>query len=344
MYDARKLKPTIKVNDSTVECPVSGCHNVVSRQRKRFQRLEEFMCPKHRIYISPSTFEYSERQDNILWNEKQDLELLFDRIASVKRETNRIARDNSEDAVTWNIFRYLEKQKLLKPLLSKISGYEVLNPEIIYWSYCQSENSAWSELRKARHEFETNPEKGSEPDIIIKAKNTLFLIEAKLNAKNETTPSSNSPQVEERYTKGGNNCYKIIFKSEFKAVAVTDKKYELLRFWLLGSWIAHNLNVNYFLINLVPSQKEQTIETTFGKHIIEEPETENQKRTFRRVTWEDIYNFILSTKQTSYETKTILDYFRNKTIGYNSKRILQRAFSIQTQTNPKPTRKLRENK
>ena len=68
---------------------------------------------------------------------------------------------------------------------------------------------------------------------------------------------------------------------------------------------------------------------------IEEPETERQKRTFGRVTWEDIYNFILSTKETSYETKAILDYFRHKTIGYASNGILQRAFSIQTQTDPK---------
>jgi hypothetical protein len=329
MYDATTLKPAIIITESTVECPVSGCNHVVSRQRKRFQRLEKFMCPEHRIYISPSTFEYNERLNNILWKERPDLELLFNRIGIVKREINRIARDNSEDAVTWNIFRYLEKQKLLKPLLSKIAGYVVVNPEIIYWSYCQSENSIWSELHKAHLEFETNPEKGSEPDVIIQAKNALFLIEAKLNAKNETTPSSNSPQVEERYTKGGNNWYRTIFNSEFKAVAVTNKKYELLRFWLLGSWIARNLNVNYFLINLVPSQKEQTIKTAFGKHIIEEQRTGNQKRAFKRITWEGIYNFILSiTKEPSFESKAILDYFRYKTVGYDSNGILQKAFSI----------------
>jgi hypothetical protein len=43
---------------------------------------------------------------------------------------------------------------------------------------------------------------------------------------------------------------------------------------------------------------------------------------------EKIYNFILSNKETSHESKALLDYFRYKTIGYNSNRILQRAFSV----------------
>lgn len=328
MYDATKLKPVITVSESIVECPVSGCGNHVPRQRKRFQRIEKFMCPEHSIYISPSTFEYQNQCDNILWKENQDLELLFNQIASVKRDSHRISRDNSEDAVTWNIFRYLEKQNLLQPFLSKIAGYLIVDPEIIYWSYCQSENSIWSELKKARLEFETNPEKGSEPDVIVLAKNALFLIEAKLNAKNETTPRSKSPQVEEQYTKGGNNWYTTVFSSKFQAVATKYKKYELLRFWLLGSWIANNLNVNFFLISLVPSQKEQTIEPAFRKHIIEAHNREKQNRAFLRVTWENIYEFILQTKEMSTEKQTILEYFRQKTIGYSYDGILQKAFSI----------------
>jgi hypothetical protein len=217
---------------------------------------------------------------------------------------------------------------LLQPFLSKIAGYSVDDPEIIYWSYCQSENSIWSELKKARLEFETNPEKGSEPDVIILAKNALFLIEAKLNAKNETTSSSSNPKVEEQYTRGGNNWYTSVFSSKFQAVAITYKKYELLRFWLLGSWIAHNLNVNFFLISLVPSQKEQTIESAFRKHIIEAQNRENKNRAFLRITWENMYDFILQTKEMSTEKQAILEYFRHKTVGYSSDGNLQRAFSI----------------
>ena len=62
-----------------------------------------FKCPKHNIYISPTTFEYQSELDNLLWKDEADLDLL-DRTKGVKRES-RIARDRSEDAVTWNVFR-----------------------------------------------------------------------------------------------------------------------------------------------------------------------------------------------------------------------------------------------
>jgi hypothetical protein len=83
------------------------CSEKVERQSGFFTREERFKCPKHNIYISPSTFEYQSELDNLLWKDKADLDLLK-RIKSVKREC-RIARDNSEDAVTWNVFRFLEK-------------------------------------------------------------------------------------------------------------------------------------------------------------------------------------------------------------------------------------------
>jgi hypothetical protein len=49
---------------------------------------------------------------------------------------------------------------------------------------------------------------------------------------------------------------------------------------------------------------------------------------FKRINWEDIYRLILSAKETSYDNHVILDYFRNKTIGYDGSGILQRAFSV----------------
>ena len=326
VFNATSLKQKIAVTQSTVECPVIGCCHIVNRQRNTFQALEEFKCQTHGIYISPSTFEYSNKLDNILWKDKQDINLL-NQICTVKRESNRLARDNSEDAVTWNVFRYLEKHSL-KLLMSNIAGYAVENPEVIYWSYCQPEKALWSELKRARLEFETNPDKGSEPDLIIRANNALFFIEAKVNANNETAPSSNNPQVEERYTKGGNNWYSQVLNTGYQEVAIKAKKYELLRFWLLGSWIAHNLKVNFFLVNLVPQQKEQNIVSAFGKYTIPEGTTGNQGRIFRRLTWEHVYNLFASESETLPDKKTILHYLENKSAGYDRNGFLQKAFTI----------------
>jgi hypothetical protein len=319
MFGRNELKSALRVTENSVECPVRSCKTIVQRQRRRFQRLDKFLCLEHAIYISPSTFEYKKQTENLLWKDESDLDLLK-RIAIVKRES-RIARDNSEDAVTWNVFRFLEKENLLSRYLSMLSKKEVRNPEIVYWSYSQSEKDAWSELVQARKEFELKPQKGSEPDIIIKSDETLFVIEAKLNARNNTEPSSKDPLVKKKYVNGGCEWYQDVFKSNFETVAISDRKYELLRFWLLGSWMAQNQRLNLNLVNLVPSEREKDIETQFRKHI-----KEDTNRTFLRSTWEDIYRLIQEID--NRKKYLMLDYFRNKTVGYDRKRNLQRAFSV----------------
>jgi len=321
VFGLRDLKNTIKITEKSVECPVKGCDTTVQRQRKFFRRQEEFKCLKHNIYISPSTFEYENTLDNLLWVDAANRDLLFTRIGRVKRES-RISRNNSEDAVTWNIFRFLEKSKLLSGFLTNLTACTVENLEVIYWSYSQSENRTWSFMEEARQEFETNPEKGSEPDIIIKNSNALLFIECKLTANNNTVIRSRNHDVKQKYIGGGDRWYSQVFSSDFDTVAFKEKKYELLRFWLIGSWIAVCQNLNFYLINLVPLARENTGEEAFQKHI-----RQTQQRRFMRTTWEDVYHFIKNSKSESQDKLLVMRYLENKTIGYRSGG-LQKAFSI----------------
>ena len=103
-----------------VLCPVKGCSKQVERQRGQYQKVEAYKCLNHDIYISPSTFEYENYESNLLCSDS-DEKALLESIFSEKRE-NRMAREKSEDAVTWNVFRYLEKKDLLKPFLDSISS------------------------------------------------------------------------------------------------------------------------------------------------------------------------------------------------------------------------------
>ena len=302
---------------------MKGCREKVARQRKSFKPQEKFKCPKHNIYISPSTFEYQSELDNILWRNKADLQL-FERVKRVKRES-RIARDNSEDAVTWNVFRFLESNRLLSGLLAELTDSVVKSPEIIYWSYSQSQQAPWSRLQRARKEFETRPQKGSEPDIIVKSDSALFFVEAKLTANNDTICKSRNPKVQKKYETGGDRWYKRVLRSNFETVAISEKKYELLRFWLIGSRIAERLQSNFCLVNLVLSEREKEIERIFGRHI-----KEDQHRRFTRITWEDIYVCILNNTSSSGDRDIIKRYFENKTLGYDGNRKLQKAFSIST--------------
>lgn len=102
-------------------------------------------------------------------------------------------------------------------------------------------------------------------------------------------------------------------------MAIAEEKYELTRFWLLGTWIAKELGLDFWLVNLVLKGEEEGIEATFKKHIKEGPE-----RQFKRMTWEEIYEFIPTRKKNA---EAMLGFFENKTFRYAGGR-LEKAFSI----------------
>lgn len=321
MFGFKELKPKICVGENTVDCPVNDCKEKVDRQRHKFRREGRFKCPKHHIFVSPSTFEYGDDKNNLLWKARDDVELL-ENIFREKRE-GRMARDNSEDAVTWNVFRFLEKNTLINSLLSKVAGEGANSSELIYWSYSQKQKETWDELNKARVEFEEKKGGGSEPDLIIKTDKALFFIEAKFTSGNDTP--SDKKQIEEkinnpkRYKTGGDNWFGKIFKSTYEQV-VSEQKYALLRFWLLGTWIAQKLGLKFYLVNLTLADKEKDIEEKFKKHI-----KEDKNKKFFRVTWEGIYEYV-STAADSSDKQAMLDYFKNKSVYKN--RTLQKAFSV----------------
>jgi len=318
MFGVEELKEKIEITESTVECPIKGCSEKVERWRRFSKNKDKFRCRKHNILISPSTFKYPSELDNLLWKEQIDLELL-EKIGAAKRES-RMAWDNSEDAVSWNVFRFLEKNGLIEGFLGLITGIALKSSEVMYWSYSQRENASWSELNKARKESGEEIKRSSEPDIIVKTHNALFFIEAKLIAGNETVPSDMSNA--KKYETGGDNWFSEVFGSDYKTVAIVEKKYELLRFWLLGTWIAKQQNLDFYLINLVLSKREADIETAFKKYIME-----NQRRKFLRVAWETIYQYI--SKSLSKDKDIMIRYFKNKTIGYDGNGRLQKAFSME---------------
>lgn len=315
MYSFKDLKPYIKIIENSVECPIKDCKETVERQRKKFKKEEMYKCPIHKIYISPSTFEYEFERDNLLWYNNVD-EDLFNKIKKEKRES-RIARDNSEDALTWNVMRFLEKQDLLKGFLSEISKKIITETELILWSYSPKENKTWSLLKAARKEFEGTESGGSEPDIIILTDKVLYIFEAKLTATNKTKPTNSSNK--KKYETGGHNLFKQIFKCDYQSVV--SERYELMRFWLLGSWIAIKLGVDFELHSLICESKEKQLKNDFGNLIIETSE-----RKFYRTTWEQIYNYILKTNN-EHEKQIMIDYFQNKTVGYSKGKLIK-AFNL----------------
>jgi hypothetical protein len=192
----------------------------------------------------------------------------------------------------------------------------------MYWSYSQEAHGAWSELNETRKEFGENLQRSSEPDLIALTDTALFFIEAKLTATNNTLPSGSNNST--NYLTGGNKWHTQVFVSDFDTVAIKAKKYELFRFWLLGSWLANEMNLDFYLLNVVLTERETDIEKKINPHI-----RTGTNRQFKRVTWEEIYSFIAGYAPEDHNKSVILEYFRNKTIGYNRSGELQKAFMVE---------------
>jgi len=73
MLDRWTLKPERIITDDSVCCPVIGCDFAAPRMtagglnlNSINDKLTSYYCPIHRIYISPSTFEYEEPNTSLL--------------------------------------------------------------------------------------------------------------------------------------------------------------------------------------------------------------------------------------------------------------------------------------
>lgn len=212
-----------------------------------------------------------------------------------------------------------EKSKLLDGYLSKHIDSPIKNTEVIYWSYSQSQGDIWTELSKARERFRESYTQSSEPDIVVKSDKTLFFIESKIFAPNIVDFNRNHNVKEkkeriDRYSKGN------LYLSQSIDYIINSGYYQLMSYWILGSWIAEKNSLDFILLNLVRRNEERNIESDFGKYI-----NLNGKREFKRITWSDIYDFV--TNNTATDKDKILSYFRNKTI-YDKKGRLQKSFLI----------------
>ncbi len=147
----------------------------------------------------------------------------------------------------------------------------------------------------------------------MNSKDALYIIEAKLGASNSNSKMSNIG----RFEKG-----QIFLKEPLEKI-IEEGYSQLVRLWIIGSWIAKNNNIkNFYLLNLVRENDESEIESSFGNSIIRD---ENHK--FIRITWEDVYTFISEKTPTSDNKNRILNYFKTKALYSGTK--LTKAFNIE---------------
>lgn len=135
----------------------------------------------------------------------------------------------------------------------------------------------------------------------------------------------NPPPKELKYKTDGNNWFLKVFKSDYDTIVSIAKLSELMRFWLLGTWIANELKKDFYLINIVRSGQEEQIEKIFKKHI-----AISQINYFKRITWEDMYQNMLNSNLSVNKEKNkeiMMKYFLTKALYVNGK--IQNAFNVE---------------
>jgi len=322
MYDLRSLKTTISTTNDTVECPVMGCAQRVRRMRETFSREPKSLCPDHRIYISPSTFEYEDGHSNFLPLDAPDRALLAT-LMGAKAEAGRLGRERSEDAFTFNVFRALERTGSLDTILSILTATPIHWAVPSYWSVVSATGETHDLLIRAREAFRERPKYGTEPDMLIETADTLILIEAKLGSTNDLTPASQA--VPRGYAEGGASWFDTVFSASAQKVAVEEKFYQLMRCWLLGSWMAEQAQKRFVLISLVRAASDATLPVRFGACI-----RATNARQFVRATWEDILVELKDGGSARAESRitALTEYLENKTLGYDSFGSLQSALAV----------------
>lgn len=162
-----------------------------------------------------------------------------------KSKKIKIGFSTSEDALTWVVFRYFQKEDKLGIIIENIAESTSGTAEISYWGVGLKDDKAIQnkELKDVLDTLKENHSSYSEPDIILEDDNTVIFIEAKLNSKNIEKESPNQHKYYE-------NTKHFKSDSDFKKC----KEYQLIRNWRIGNDYAKNKNKKFYLINLVNNE------------------------------------------------------------------------------------------
>ena len=303
LHELRADRRPLLVGAHRIRCHVKDCSEIVELPRgTQWKRMRTNCCQRHHIFVHKNTYRFDDTemgwQRNFLATVRDT-----DRLKKIQgtKVEQRWGHENSEDALTWNVFRTFEKAGKLSLLAALLTGERVqmVEPiELIPWS--NHNGSPWEPLEQARQHFKEGKRIPTEPDVVLLSRSGMVFVEAKFGSPNKRK----EPDIY-RYQVGG--FYKQYFTADLASVSY----HQLVRHFLFAAHIADQLGIRQFmLVNLVRRSSQQEPGNTsrhFGQGFLKKP---NQ---FRQATWEDIYDAFLRSNDLPPELNLLRRYFENKT-------------------------------
>jgi hypothetical protein len=256
-------------------CPVRGC-------------VEASPCPTHHLAVRSTrggyTYVYDAPYRNLLWTDAEDQERLS-AILRGKREC-RMGHEHSEDAITWNVFRFFERHGCLAPAFRTIFPCPDDEPLTVFWT--THDGFLWEPYRRCSDQIPERVLARSESDLIfLWERKLIVVVEAKFRSPNRSDPAKRDDELRKSrpYIEHASRYLNRADAEE----AVGDGWYEMLRNWALGTTLRETLRCEKFvLVNLVRKRHESDHGENSQREFAERACLLSSNSQFAVAHWEDL--------------------------------------------------------
>lgn len=357
-YDAAVLNPAaLRVKDrKQARCPVHGCSAPLEEcaYNKRW-RLP--YCSIHAIRLHPNlespTFVYYNGEDleskkrARLRNFRCEQSFVEHRVLNnpKKAETHRLGYENSEDALSWNVFvPLLEAGRLADAMQWFLSGHPspiTQEPQLYLWGgqvdIRANRFDQFGLLDDARKIFEPKKEVRrfpTEPDIMLITDNMVMCIEAKFTSGNplalemETADAGDKPKSRAgliaRYAERWPESTRYLQRDALERAPLHS---QLFRNVIFASWMAKKEKKDWHVVNLVSatqwgkrsSRRPVGYDFTDPTPAVRKYLNSGYQDHFTFCTWEGLYQHVIRRQP---EIELLSAYLKGKTAH------LERAFDL----------------
>jgi hypothetical protein len=256
-------------------CPVRGCS-------------EASPCPTHHVAVRSTrggyTYVYDEPSRNLLWTDTDDQQRL-NAILHGKRES-RMGHEHSEDAVTWNVFRFFERQACLSRAMNTICPCPDTEPLAVFWT--THGGLLWEPYKSCSDRIPERAIARSESDLILLWESKLLVVfEAKFRSPNRSDPKKRGDEL--RKSRPYIEYASRNLRAEGAEDAVRDGWYELLRNWTFGTALKDALGCEDFvLVNLLRKRHESEYDENPLKDFADRACLLSSSKKFVVAHWEDL--------------------------------------------------------
>jgi hypothetical protein len=304
------------------ECPIKSCKNKSAR-----------ICEEHGLEIHKRTFVYYNgdgQQDkceaslrNFLPGGREFLEAWILHNEN-KAETHRLGSENSEDALTWNVFGELHRRRLLHVAYNFLTGEEVGigQVKLFLWGldidFERNKAIPCEYLKKVREKLEKGIKRFlTEPDVVLLGPNQLVLIEAKFTSGNTLCVDGEDAVGEKPKSREGlikryienNDFWQPVLSRQDVGERIHS---QLLRMIIFASTMAQMMNKQQWkLVNLVSRTQWDKCGPRKGTDFRDPTEfiPARVRDHFQFLYWEQLYKAILASELL---TDDITEYMQRK--------------------------------